>query len=188
MISTVYHSVENTEDASKVERSAPFKCTSPESWFGDGYYVWETFIELAHWWGKVHYNNNYFVCESKISIDADEMLDLVGNTKQIFEVKSLRQELAIKYSQKTITARFVIEHMKSKLTKGFPFKAIRGYGINSVNTGDDLLLNRLCFTENNNKAYLDLTPAIQICVLDKKVLRIPMKIIYPEEYCEDFTI
>ena len=42
--------------------------------------------------------------------------------------------------------------------------------------------------KKNNKAYLDLTPPIQFCVIDKAIITTPVDIIYPIEYSEGFTI
>ena len=70
----------------------------------------------------------------------------------------------------------------SELLKNY--KAIRAYPINSIINVN----NRIKF-QNINNAYMDLDPAIQMCVFDKSfLLNNKFEIIYPEMYCSDYVV
>ena len=181
---TIFHTVENRDNPNDVECNAPFLCSHKDAWLGKGYYFWETFVELAHWWGLVTYNNHYFICKSFLSCCDSDILDLVGNTSQIEEIKDLTKSLQTQYSQ-TLTVAFVIKWMKKNL-KNFSYKAIRVHAINSVK--DKSIIKWRFSFNGKNKSYLDLCPAIQICVIDKSIISLPLKIMYPEEYCAEYVI
>lgn len=174
---TIFHTVEDRENIDYVEQNAPFKCKSKSAWLGEGYYFWDSSIDTAHWWGKQRYKS-YLICKTECSYKMDEMYDLYNNAKQRSEFREMTSLIKEKYSSKTVTVPFVIEYLKQN-TK-FPYKAIRAYAVNSNRNS-----SRLNFIEKNN-AYLDLDPAIQICVIDKSILDLPLKIIYPQG--EEFTL
>lgn len=56
MKTIVYQTVESTPDKTKLLKEAPFLCEDDpkklKEWLGSGFYLWDTFIELAYWWGK----------------------------------------------------------------------------------------------------------------------------------------
>ncbi len=56
---TLYHTVEDDGNPDLIRANAPFLCKDTseqlEAWFGEGYYFWDTLIQLPHWWGKSHY-------------------------------------------------------------------------------------------------------------------------------------
>ena len=62
---------------------------------GAGYYFWDDDIEQAHYWGKVHYNNNYYIIVFDCNIDEEFLLDL--NTREgqktFFEMQKALQEV-----------------------------------------------------------------------------------------------
>lgn len=43
---------------------------------GEGYYLWENDIEQAKYWGKVHYDNSFFIVEFEYDIEDKLLLDL----------------------------------------------------------------------------------------------------------------
>lgn len=176
---TIFHTVEDRENIDYVEQNAPFKCKSKSAWLGEGYYFWDSFIELARWWGSHRYNNLYFICKTICSYNKDDVLDLYNNIEQIQDFRKTTTLLKEQFS-KRVTVPFVIAFLKEK--KLFSYKAIRANAINSFKGSE-----KLKFVEGNS-AYLDLIPAIQICVLDKSVLQHPLKIIYPQKYSEEFTL
>ena len=182
----IYQTLEDRNNADYVERDGPFKCTN-KPWLGNGYYFWDTFIELAHWWGRQGYNDNYIICQAFIDKSLDDVLDLVGNTEQMKEFKEYVDILKRTVQKDKITVAFVIEYMK-KTSKEFPYKAIRANFINSIKTDKNIKDNRLPGIPSNT-AYLDTTPSIQICIIDKSCIATDsFEIIYPEAYSKGYTI
>lgn len=183
----LYQTVGDRGNPEEVERQGPFICERDNAWLGTGYYFWDTFIELAHWWGDYGYNRNYMICEASCD-ENDKIFDLVGNTDHIQILDKYSKLLKEKKPKQTITVAFVIMHMRLILKKDFRYKAIRANGIDTVNKGKLIEENRLCFNFNN-RAYLDLKPAIQICIINKKEMGLTgYKIIYPNIYIQNQTI
>ena len=181
MKSTIlYQTVDDKRNTKYVLENAPFKCTRHDAWLGEGYYFWDTFIDLAHWWGKKSYGDKYMICKTTCQYNEDDILDLVGNTEQLDEVRKYTILLQERKGCR-LKVNAVLKFMKSR--PSFKYKAIRANAINSYNNRD----NRISFIDKN-KAYLDLMPPIQFCVIDKAIISTPVNIIYPIEYSEGFTI
>ena len=181
MISTIlYQTVDDRRNIKYVLENAPFKCTRDDAWLGEGYYFWDTFINCAHWWGKNSYGDKYMVCKTTCQYNENEILELDGNTKQIEQVRKYTTLLQAKKGR-ALKACAIFNFMKRR--PSFKYKAIRVNAINSYNNPDNHILFK-----KNNKAYLDLTPPIQFCVIDKAIITTPVDIIYPIEYSEGFTI
>lgn len=177
----LYQTVENRDNADEVEQNAPYMCVNQNAWLGKGYYFWDTFIELAHQWGKLSYNDNYFVCKVIGECQEDNVLDLVGNTEQISDIREITKRLEEQYRNK-LTTPFVIEYLKKNTQ--FDYSVIRAYFAHSFS---DLRIYHLPVSTDKNKIqYLDLCPAIQCCVLNKKILKLPIEIVYPQTYCLGF--
>lgn len=182
----LYQAVDNRDNADDVERFGPFLCQR-NPWLGNGYYFWDTFIELAHWWGRQGYNSTYMVCQASCLNNLDRIFDLVGNTTHMQIMKKYKQILEERKPDTKITPAFIIMHMKN-VARVFDYAAIRACGVDSVNYDCELKVNRLKFRKSG-RAYLDLTPAIQICIIDKKQIELSnYKIVYPMECCTNYTI
>ena len=54
----IYQTVEDRGNPDYVEQHGPFICTNKNAWLGEGYYFWDTIIELAHWWGNLCYKDS----------------------------------------------------------------------------------------------------------------------------------
>lgn len=185
METTIFQTVESTFDKNRLIREAPFPCEDdPEElkeWLGSGYYFWDTFIELAHWWGRVHYkikkHKPYAICETTLNCDDNEILDLVGNLGQVKDVRDIYGQMlnCPQYQGKSFRAQTVIDYIRNTLKA--PYKAVRVYGENS-SQDKQIKKHRLKFSSN---AFLNLCPEVQICVFDKSILNLPMQLIYCSE-------
>ncbi|MDE6453568.1 MAG: hypothetical protein K2L27_05120 [Muribaculaceae bacterium] len=165
-------------------RDAPFFCSDKKgelkAWLGDGYYFWESFILLAHWWGKVHYrrkNKHYAICSTIFDCNDGEFLDLINNPSQIEDVQKVVDYLVAteEYKADKFTAQFVINFLRTKTP--FPYKAIRVYGRDCA-ADKSITQYRLNF---NNNSSMHLCPEIQICVIDKSTIKLPVEIIYSSD-------
>ena len=80
---------------------------------GAGYYFWDDDIEQAHYWGKVHYNNKYYIVVFDCNIDEEFLLDL--NTregqKMFFEMQKALQEV-ISITNKSVNVEDWVKKIK----------------------------------------------------------------------------
>ncbi len=63
-------------------------------YLGEGYYFWDNNLEMAKKWGEWHYGNKYFVVESKLHLQEDLLLDLVGNRTHIMYFQKLIEKFS----------------------------------------------------------------------------------------------
>ncbi len=178
---TVYQTLEDREtDLDKLELNGPYPCDWKNSWLGDGYYFWDTFIQNAHWWGSEirMYQNGYIICEAKCDFNDSECFDLVGNTEHLKRFLETYEFLkSEKLANSNTTVRRILDYLR-KNRKGFMFSAIRATGNKSKSLNSIYSFN-LIF-ENNKTPYLDLIPPIQICFFSKKSLNLrDYKIVFP---------
>lgn len=175
------HTVADLDNVDYVESNAPFICRDRNAWLGIGYYFWDTFIELAHWWGRSHYKGNgYMICKTSCYLSDDEILDLVGNMSQLQDFKEYVSILRQQYPRTDWKVGGVIEHMKK--INAFNYKAIRVNGESSAKRDTSITNMRMTFSPQNNIAYLDMCPQIQVCVIDRRILNLPVQVIFPECY------
>ncbi|WBV59479.1 hypothetical protein PFY12_10455 [Chryseobacterium camelliae] len=185
-IKTLYQTLENRDNPDYVEENGAFSCNWQNTWLGDGYYFWDTFIENAHWWGEMRYSSNYFICKAICDFDNEKCFDLVGDTEHMMDfdncVNFLREQNLL--NEKSTVAS-IIRFIKEKVG-GFNYEAIRAMGIKSISEYKNeykRYLYRFKF-EIDKSPYLDYKPAIQICIFEKRGLNLrDYRIEYPEEYC-----
>lgn len=172
----ILQTVEDKGNPEYVNESGPFFCDD-NPWLGDGYYFWERFIKVAHWWGNSHYAGSYMICKASAEFEDGELLDLAGNTEQMEYFQQTCLELDARYKGYGITISFVIEYLK--LHNLMQFKAVRAH---SIDCGKGDRFFRRHFVEiQSSDSYLNLMPAMQLCVFDKSYIK-GYKIIYPENY------
>ncbi len=86
----VYQTLENRgTNLNKLVSEGPYLCNWENSWLGDGYYFWDTFIENAHWWGQEirKYPNGYIICKAICDYSDESCFDLAGNTEHLKMLK-----------------------------------------------------------------------------------------------------
>ena len=180
----VYQTLEDRDNPDEIEENGPFACKSSNAWLGEGYYFWEYFIQNAHWWGKVGYNSEYVICEASYKKDkGDRCLNLYDNYEhqEIFAhvIENMRSK-GLYRDNKTTVAR-VIKYLRD--IKVFKYEATKINGVLSKGIKNSLHVK--C-KANNNKGYVDLIPAVQICFYHKKALDLSgYKIVFPEKYLQE---
>ncbi|KAA5549203.1 hypothetical protein [Adhaeribacter rhizoryzae] len=186
----VYQTLEDRDtDLGKLELNGPYPCKWPNTWLGHGYYFWDSFIENAHWWGQEirNYSNGYIICEAICDFNDSDCCDLVGNTEHLKLFHDTYEFLKQKglANSKTTVGR-IIQYLKEDV-KTFKYSATRALGFRSKN-----FHSKFSFTlpfENGKPAYLDFTPAIQICFYSKTSLNLRgYKIKYPPKYSDDYLV
>jgi hypothetical protein len=189
-IKTLYQTLEDRDDdLAKLEANGPYPCHWENTWLGNGYYFWDTFIENAHWWGSEirQYDNGYIICKAICDYNEIECCDLVGNTEhlQMFNrtFEFLKDKGLVDGNTKV---KRLIQYLKEDI-KTFHFIAIRAYGIKSKNFHSKFCLNM--FFENRNAGYMDFKPAIQICLYKKTSMNLRnYKIAFPDEYIDGYLV
>lgn len=177
----LFQTIKNTGNPQQIEKDGPYKCVRNDAWLGEGYYFWDTFVDLAHKWGEVAYNENYIICHSTCNGDLSYVYDLY-NPQILNEFREITTKLQTKIASENgkLYMKDIISLIRKKTTFK-KYKAIRARFERS------LTVERSHINVSKN-AYLDTTPAIQWCVIDKKFLSGPYKVIYPQEYCADSYI
>lgn len=184
MTCDIFQTVKNLDNVDKLEQQGPIFCKSNSAWLGHGYYFWDSEIELAHWWGEVHclnYGYDYLILKSSYEKWSELLFDLYDNALHRKDMVSAYNITKEHTGKQRITVPYLLEILKK--TKNFRYQAIRAKFDNSVNAGD--LFEFRPFANDTSNSKLDLFPAIQICVLDKRFLASPVKVVYPNEYNQE---
>ena len=189
-VKILYQTLDDKSNSDFIKNNAPFPCCWENTWLGKGYYFWDTFIENAHWWGKVRYKNRYVICKYFCDFDNNVCFDLVGNTSHLKDLGDCVELIAKeKICKNKPTVSRILAFLQE--TGQFKYQAIRAYGINSISESKDKYkdcIYRLKF-ESSKFQYLDYKPPIQICILKKDGMNLrDLKIEFPEEYCTDYVV
>jgi len=188
---TLYQTLGDRGNPDDILANAPFPCKWENTWLGEGYYFWDTFIENAHWWGDVRYRSDYVISKMTCDFDTSLCFDLVGDTEHMLDFsKSIDYMKAQNLIDKNTTVSRIINHLKNKIG-GFDFQAIRVYGIKSISEykeGYRKYRHHLIF-ELSKPQYIDYKPAIQICIYEKTGLNLrDISIVYPDSYNMDYLL
>lgn len=137
------------------------------NFLGTGYYFWDYNLSLAHKWGKMRYNGDYFVIEAQIGIQDSKLLDLVGSMVNIQYFRDIIQKFKNNgYFKDGWGIAKYIEFLKSFNKEKdyfgiFPFKAIKAIDTSII------AKKRYRFKFISRKpAYIDLDPRIMYCIID----------------------
>lgn len=174
MNKNLYQTLEDRGNPREVEHHGPYECTRRDAWLGDGFYFWDSFINLARSWGEKSYHGRYMICLMVFPYIRKKIFDLTGeDAEQLNDFRSYYKEF--KKSGKKYTVPGVIEHMKRHAGLADDYIAIRAR--DSRQSGPRIFF-RDFFPE-----YLELEPRIQICFFSNAPLAgIKYKIIHPKKY------
>ncbi len=129
-----YHTCQDSKDAVLKVR-APFRSTARKingklikPFLGDGYYFWEHNIDVAHFWGNNHYNNDYVITEY-YGLDRTNILDFNDNLHWEY-FKELQERLGTPATSKYKYLSDWINYFRkldkeSKNLSVFPFNVLR---------------------------------------------------------------
>ena len=175
-----YHTVEDRNNPDHIEQETPFLCSHQGAWLGKGYYLWEQFIENAHWWGTQAYKKNgaYVIVQFEgDSPQEGRCFDLLGNMEHLSEFRDAHKYLKDKNLQtKPITVSKVIEFIRKNTDFDNRYDSIRAKD-NSPKNKD------VVGFQENKYPYMELLPHIQLCLFSKSSLNLSKgKIVYPEHY------
>ncbi|MBV7533042.1 hypothetical protein [Chitinophaga sp. sic0106] len=179
----LYQTLEDRNNPEEVEANGPFECRRLDAWLGFGYYFWDSHIELGHWWGDRAYGTNYVICGANGKMD-ESCWDLHGNGLHRLEFEEISKKIVsggIIQKQHLTVAKLIIY---LKRNKSLTYSSIRALGMNSMSSASPYAKNMI-FIKRYNASYLDMRPAVQVCLFDKKALSLrDYRIVYPEEYID----
>lgn len=179
-MSTLFQTLEDRDNVDYVEANGPFPGNIKDRWLGNGYYYWDSFIDLAHFWGRVSYLNhgrNYIIAESKVNLSVDNTLNLL-DIYDLTMFKTWTEEFRKTFPNTRVTVEKIITHAENIMGDKFPYSAIRAVFNDCINLPQ--FQNRI---PTANKSYLDLLPPIQICIRSKSLIgKNNFKVIYPPHY------
>jgi hypothetical protein len=184
-IKIIYQTLQDRGNHDEVNSHGPYPCKWENTWLGDGFYFWDHFIDNAKWWGTHRYGEKYIICRALCDYNTNSCFDLVGTVEHLEQFKNSVDFLKSmgKITSKT-TVRRVLNYLRLQ-TKSLNFAAIRAYGINSISPNSPIGMrfsNRMIF-EMGKPQYLDLIPAIQICIFSKEEMNLrSFIVVYPEKY------
>jgi len=179
-----YHNCRDEGGYEYLRSNVPFLSGGGDNqWLTQGYYFW---TDSPYWAEK--WNRNKKTTISKFTIvfhEDDELLDLVGNTRQMFEFQTMRNRVAnhLKVSDAAkITVSQVISFFRKleeqdKSVGLFPYLAVKAQ--DNARTG---LFKRMLFTKYRTEA-LCLVTRQQMCVFAHAKDRITFTcFVSPQEY------
>lgn len=178
----IYQTLQDWNNPNDVRDNGPFPCTSDDAWLGDGYYFWDTFLDLAHWWGEAQHNGKYIIVKGVCKFKRKHCFDLQGEPEHMalfISIAKLFESEGYLFDDTTVNE--ILEYLKENGM--FDYKAVRAVGVQSISpTKWPQYSYRLLFNPET-KHFIELMPAIQICFYDKNCMDMKdYEIIYPDKH------
>lgn len=171
MATTIGHHTCNKEGGKEfVLAEAPFRSTYNSNkdrfpFLGEGYYYWDYDLKYAKVWGKINYQNSFYIIVSNLNMPDDVYLDLVGSKLQMdYFIKLMYRFRNRGLNAKNWQLSRFIEFMKKFREKdysAFPFEIIRSFDFKASNDREN------DFFFNDMKNFTNLTPRYIICFISK---------------------
>lgn len=180
MIFTVHHTCGKEGGISSVLKEFPFLSKyDPKNgrnpFLGQGYYFWEYNLEYAKVWGRNHYNNRFYVCESDININHELdgfYLDIAGNRKHLVGFVELLLEFNLIHEEGTkgIDLCWIINYLRTECpVEAFPYEVIRAVDYKNQDlAGIKIEFNNKQNSDNTKNSYTILNPRIIISFRNKE--------------------
>lgn len=180
MFETIVHqTLQNLKNDEEVEAFGPYPVEDIENaYLGEGHYFWDNHIELAHWWGEYHCNNNYIICEGELRVNKKLFLDLVGDRAQHIRFMYLLDKFNLQ--DMVIGKAIGVLRDLDKINVGiFPYKVIRAV---DNKYKEKFKQKQYRFSNHpHRKGFTIFAPMFLICLIDKDELLLPSyKVIYPD--------
>jgi len=171
MQTTGHHACKKDGGATAVCNNGPFlseykRKENKLPFLGAGYYFWDDNIEMAKYWGYSHYDNSYYVIESRLNMPHDLLLDLVGNRqhmKYLVEIITrLKKEGHYRQHWQLSQGFEYLKWLNSRKPGIFPFTIIRGIDNNARPQKQFTY-----YYVKNKQSFIDLNPRLVICLIEK---------------------
>lgn len=160
-IRTLYQTLEDRSNVPSIEKNGPGYCHDVKAWLCPGYYFWEASKDVARWWGNRTYysaRKGYVICKTTYDYAKDNLFDLVGDTEHKADFWDAVDVLSNEYDEQSMTVAMVLGFLREDDEFENHFDAVRAYPIRSRHLG------KVIFFADNNVAYMEKDPPIQLCV------------------------
>lgn len=181
-----FHNCLNRGSYETIRQSVPFLSRSgPKQWLTQGYYFWTDDAYWAHQWNE---GRDTVISEFSITFDSkDELLDLVGNARDIRQFEAMRKQVAgslTRMSALHITVNQVISFFR-ELEQTDDFKGVFPYAaVKAQDSTKASNLIRLNFVDERPEQMVSFTRQ-QMCVYEHARDKIAFRrFIFPEDFCE----
>jgi len=161
-LNPLYQTIKKQGDKQSVARFGPIYGRK-DTWLGDGYYFWDGFIKLAHWWGKKHCAGSYVICRASVVVEDHKVLDLVGRTADLKNFEVIYNAIKEKNPFQQITVPAVLAEMRKRTS--FPYLVIRARSEHRIPENENIRF------VDKDRAEMVLIPAIQLCVRERNLVR-----------------
>lgn len=178
--SILHQTLQDKGNPDYVENNGPFPVKdSKNSYLGNGYYFWDDHEDLAHWWGEVHCEMKYIICESVFTIEDNDFCDLIGRRGDMKHLQQMIDDMDLRQLNMGQIVEYLREIDRTPGYKGsFPYKAIR-----AIDLGGSKFPEMIYKFAGNKKGVITLTPRILVCLFAKDTTILQtFKIIFPEDY------
>ncbi len=158
------------------ERNAPMYCDDKVAWGGVGYYFWDSFIELGHFWGVKKKKSNYLIAKAEIDF-SNKCFDLHNNPEHMKTVSTAKNEIYSrqkKSNSEPVTLCTIITLLKDKGILD-NYEALRFLGKNSINPKTSKEFTSLLSVSTDplkKQQTVDLCPPIQLCLFKSNSLNL----------------
>lgn len=174
---SLFQTVEDRGNIDEIESQGPFLCNRSNAWLGKGFYFWDSFLDLAHWWGRTVYMGKYVICRSYCDSTSNKVYDLYNDFETLKEFADLKSALQDKLHISNISVGEVLCYLIKNSDFTNRYQAIRAKATGCMRHAPTMRF------VNYNSAYLELMPPVQFCVLDKRFLvDHSYRIVYPSKY------
>jgi hypothetical protein len=180
----LYQTLQDLNNPEEVLAHGPYICIDDDAWLGHGFYFWDTFTKLGHFWGKAIIKGPYMICRGECDFNSQICFDLHGEPEHIElfnAIYDVMEDEGLIDEQTTVSDIFYHLHEKLGI---FQWKAVRISGVNTIaaRTFDGEYTYRLQFVPGQ-KQYFDRMPPVQICIYDLEALKFKnFEIYYPDKY------
>lgn len=180
----LYQTVKDKGNPDFIKSNGPIYCNTDDAWLGHGYYFWDTFEELGHWWGEHRLREAYMVWQALCDFDSSKCFDLHGEPEHLALFRSIAKlviEQDFEPEEETTVAE-VLYYMRNVVGIINHYDAIRATGVLSISPKNKNYNFHMRFELDKNQ-YLDMLPPIQICIFDLKSMNFrDHLVVFPEKY------
>lgn len=181
-MTNIFQTLEDRENYEEIESHGPYFCSLYDSagklksgirtpWLGEGFYLWDTLIEDARWWGRQAYKESgYVICGTRYDQSSPLLFDMVGIISHYEDFIKCAEVIKKEKGLERVSFPIVLHYLKQN--PNFGFKAIRVRPM-PYRGGEDS--TNIYFP--GNTAEVATFDKVQICFFDKTLLTEDFKLI-----------
>jgi len=182
----LYQTVKDKGNPKEIKENGPILCSNDDAWLGHGYYFWDTFEDLGHWWGQYKLRVPYMLWKALCDFDTKSCLDLHGEPEHLalfISMIKLVKDQNIEDDPENTTVSDVLYYIRNVVGINH-FTSVRVSGELSIGAKNLTYNLKLPFEIGKNQ-FLNLLPPIQLCIYDLEAMNFrEHDLIYPDHYMD----